>query len=60
MNYIKLQKKLRMKHIDTFTDQVNRIFEKVNCKARKQREEQGIILKSTSDHCIADYQYLCE
>ena len=37
MNYIKLQKQLRIKHALTFTDKVDRIFAKVNDKVNNKR-----------------------
>lgn len=57
MNYIKLQKQLRAKHILTGGERIDRIFKKVNAKAAAQRVEPERV---PYIRCVADYQYLCE
>lgn len=56
MDYIKLQKSLRNKHLFTKGVKVDRVFKKVNDKARQQQCRP--VLKI--DNSIAGYQYLCE
>lgn len=62
MDYVKLQKRLREKHAANFEDsRIDRIFEKVNKKARKQRKNTfDLEFNKKMDSLSKMYLYLYE